>query len=56
MSDQPTIIRAKSNRGGQRGNKNAFKHGYRGLCAPEPFLREGYASITLRRNHNDTKS
>ena len=28
MSDQPTIIRAKSNRGGQRGNKNAFKHGY----------------------------
>ena len=43
MSDQPQIIRAKGKRGGQPGNRNAFKHGYRGLCAPEPLVREGYA-------------
>ena len=28
MSDQPQIIRAKGKKGGQPGNRNAFKHGY----------------------------
>ncbi len=28
MSDQPQIIKAKGKRGGQIGNKNAFKHGF----------------------------
>jgi len=48
------IIRAKGKRGGQPGNRNAFKHGYRGLRAPEPLVREGYAPIKWQRINNDT--
>ena len=54
MSDQPQIIRAKGKRGGQPNNRNAFKHGYRGLRAPEPLVREGYAPIKWQRINNDT--
>ena len=54
MSDTPNIdplkgknvqiIQAKGKPGGQPGNKNALKHGFRGFCVPERHVlcaREG---------------
>jgi len=35
------LINAKRRKGAPKGNKNALRHGFRGLCAPELHLRMG---------------